>query len=81
MKQSNPFTKTVPCSRCGGSGEILSDTYTGQQMRNLREKAGVSLREVAITMEVSAPYVSDLERGFRHWNEDIKKRFIGALKK
>lgn len=81
MKKTNRFSKTVPCSKCRGSGEVLSDAYIGQQMRNLREKLGVKLREVAKALDVSAPYISDLERGFRHWNDDLKKRFLVALGK
>jgi len=37
--------------------------------RECREKAGMSLRELARRMKVSAPFLSDLERGNRHWTD------------
>ena len=43
---------------------------TGRRARQAREKAGLSLREIARRMGVSAPYLSDLERGRRPWNAD-----------
>ncbi|MCE6957497.1 helix-turn-helix domain-containing protein, partial [Cereibacter sphaeroides] len=39
----------------------------GAYARELREGRGLSLRETARRMKVSAPYLSDLERGNRHW--------------
>lgn len=37
----------------------------GQRLRELRESAGLSLREVAKAANVSAPFLSDVERGRR----------------
>jgi transcriptional regulator with XRE-family HTH domain len=37
----------------------------GQRLRELRERAGLSLREVAKTAKVSAPFLSDVELGRR----------------
>jgi transcriptional regulator with XRE-family HTH domain len=37
----------------------------GQRLRELREQAGLSLREVARAVKVSAPFLSDVERGRR----------------
>lgn len=34
----------------------------------MREKAGISLRQVAESMHISAPYLSDLELGRRYWH-------------
>ncbi len=42
----------------------------GQMMREVRQNAGLSLRQVAAMMGCSAPFVSDLELGNRMWNED-----------
>lgn len=39
----------------------------GEQMRLHREAAGLSLRQLAAHLEISAPYLSDMERGFRHY--------------
>ena len=38
-------------------------------IRNARQNAGMSLRTLAAKMEISAPYLSDLELGRRAWNE------------
>jgi transcriptional regulator with XRE-family HTH domain len=37
----------------------------GQRLRELRQRAGFSLREVAKAAEVSAPFLSDVELGRR----------------
>ncbi len=49
-------------------------------MRSLRELAGISLRDAAKRLGLSAPYVSDLERGRRAWNADLEKRYRKAVK-
>lgn len=40
----------------------------GAELRRRRRQLGLSLRNVAKRMRVSAPYLSDLERGNRPWN-------------
>lgn len=42
-------------------------TEVARQMRVRREAAGLSLRLLARHMNVSAPYVSDMERGARRY--------------
>jgi len=42
-------------------------TEVGRQMRVRREAAGVSLRALAAHLEISAPYLGDMERGFRRY--------------
>jgi transcriptional regulator with XRE-family HTH domain len=37
----------------------------GQAIREAREKKGISLRELARRLDVSAPYISDVEHGRR----------------
>ena len=37
----------------------------GKKLRELRERAGLSLREVAKAAKVSAPFLSDVELGRR----------------
>ena len=41
----------------------------GAYAREYRESLGLSLREVARRMKISAPFLSDLERGNRHWTD------------
>jgi len=46
--------------------EKLSTAATmGQRLRELRESAGISLREVAKAAKISAPFLSDVELGRR----------------
>ena len=40
-------------------------TTMGQRLRELRERAGLSLREVAKAAKISAPFLSDVELGRR----------------
>lgn len=39
--------------------------FMGQRIRELRERAGLSLREVAKAANISAPFLSDVELGRR----------------
>jgi len=44
----------------------MSDNITlGQKLRQLRESAGISLRELARDAKISAPFLSDVELGRR----------------
>jgi transcriptional regulator with XRE-family HTH domain len=42
----------------------------GQRLRQLRQEAGLSLREVAKAAKVSAPFLSDVELGRRFPNNE-----------
>ena len=59
----------------------IDNKLTGEDARKQREKAGLSLREMAELMSTSSTYVFDLEHGNRNWNEDMIKRYETALKK
>lgn len=52
----------------------------GAALRRLREEAGIALKEAARRMDISAPYLSDLERGNRFWNEALRDKFLKAIK-
>jgi transcriptional regulator with XRE-family HTH domain len=41
------------------------NTTMGQRLREMRESAGLSLREVAKSAKISAPFLSDVELGRR----------------
>lgn len=59
---------------------VVDNRATGEAMRQRRKKAGISMREVARRMEVSAMFICDLERGRRNWTEENATKFIAALK-
>jgi transcriptional regulator with XRE-family HTH domain len=66
------------CPRCGGSGTVLDDKKMGAFMRSIRIKSGLSGRELARRMGVSAAYLSDLELGRRGWNEERRAKYRKA---
>ena len=49
----------------------------GQKLRELREKKGLLLRQVAAELEVDTAYISKMERG----EKPIKREFIVQLAK
>lgn len=71
--------KTKPCPNCNGTGRVLDDAAFGQKMRYLRERKEVTLRALAKAMGISAPYLSDLELGRRHWHENIVSHYKVTL--
>lgn len=72
--------KTEKCPHCEGTGLKFDHAAIGAYQKALRIKAGKSLREVAKKMGVSAPYVSDLERGRRNWTDEKVGQYRKALK-
>lgn len=64
------MTSKRRCRKCGGTGKELDPTGVGLEMRGLREKKGIGLREMATRMKISPPYLSDLELGRRDWTEE-----------
>lgn len=44
---------------------VVDEKYFGGMLRLFRTKKGMSLREVAQRCGISAPYLSDIERGYR----------------
>jgi len=71
------------------SDEVLPDEVTtfGQAVRYLREHKGMSLRALARKIEVSAPFLSDLEHDRRSTDKidalaqtlGVKKEMLQAL--
>ena len=43
----------------------------GQKIHELRDKADLSLRELALKISVSAPFLSDIELGRRFPSEEV----------
>jgi len=70
--------RTIPCKRCHGEGtEAVVD---GPTLRTAREQARVSMGEMARALGISVTHVSDLERGYRGFSEDLARRFLAVLK-
>src|SRR5580704_7484275 len=51
----------------------------GQRIRELRDKAGLSLRKLADQIDISSPFLSDIELGRRFPSEEILAKLAGAL--
>jgi transcriptional regulator with XRE-family HTH domain len=51
----------------------------GQRLRELRDKADLSLRELAKRIGISSPFLSDIELGRRFPSEEILGKLAGAL--
>ena len=71
---------TVPCERCGGTGQRPDDPKVGNLMRQRREKTGISMREVSRRLKFSAAYVCDLELGRRAWSQPLVTRYLEAIR-
>lgn len=59
--------KTIPCPRCSGTGRVFDVKAIGKAMQARREKAGLTLREVAAELGISIGYLSDREHGRRQY--------------
>lgn len=57
---------------------VLNRDKLGRMMRQLRGDSGISLRQVARVIGVSAPFLSDCERGNRQLNLVDLQEFINA---
>src|SRR5208283_4447703 len=51
----------------------------GQRLRELRDKADLSLRELAKRIGISSPFLSDIELGRRFPSEEILAKLARAL--
>lgn len=58
----------------------MGNTTLGETIRNLREKKDLSLRELAKKVDVSAPFLSDVELGRRFPGEDTLVAIAAVLK-
>ncbi len=61
-------TRTVTCGHCGQERQVPD----GAELREAREVAGVSLRQMAKWLQCSAPYLSDVERN----NRNVSRRWV-----
>ncbi len=70
---------TRPCPKCGGTGRVSDDRVVGAKLRKQRKDHGRSLRSIAKAIGVSAAYLSDLELGNRHWDNELIDKFNWAV--
>jgi transcriptional regulator with XRE-family HTH domain len=58
----------------------MSDRTLGEVVRELREKADLSLRELARKLDVSPPFLSDVELGRRYPSDETLQKIAKVLK-
>jgi transcriptional regulator with XRE-family HTH domain len=52
----------------------------GQELRRLHKEAGLTLRGLAATVEVSAAHLSDIEHNHRRPSDDLLRKLARALR-
>ena len=57
----------------------MIETSLGQRLRELRDKADLSVRELAKRIGVSSPFLSDIELGRRFPSEEVLGKLAAAL--
>ena len=57
----------------------MIETSLGQRLHQLRDKADLSLRELAKQVGISSPFLSDIELGRRFPSEEILAKLASAL--
>jgi transcriptional regulator with XRE-family HTH domain len=72
--------KTV-CPHCFGSGLVINQARLGQQMRQLRQQAGMQAQEMAKRLKVSDAYICRLEAGTRNWSKPFADAYRAQLEK
>lgn len=61
--------------------EKIDSLACGKIVRDARIKSGMSLRQLAVAIGFSAPFVSDLELGRRSWKQDTFDRALATISK
>ncbi len=74
MTSPRKFTDTL-CHLCGSPRAVVNPAW----LRAKRERAGVSLREMAKRLKISPPYLSDVELGRRNVLPYIVKAYEDGL--
>jgi transcriptional regulator with XRE-family HTH domain len=60
---------------------MKASTDLGQEIRRLRKESGTTLRGLALTLEISAAHLSDIEHGRRRPSDDLLRRIARSLRK
>lgn len=58
---------------------VIDHKATGAFWRRIRERYGLSLRDMAKRLEFSPAYLSDLEQGKRNWSIEKESQYIKVL--
>jgi len=75
------MTLESKCPHCQGTGYELNHKETGASIREARQGAGITTRQIARSLGVSKSYVSALECGDRRWTRALREKFVIAIAK
>lgn len=67
--------KLITCPQCGGTGKVPDRRFVGEELRELRKKAGLTLQFVANSLGISTGYLCDLENGNRGWTMERVEKY------
>lgn len=65
----------MKCKRCNGTGEEARPSH----LQAMRIDSGLSQKQMAKKMAISASFMCDLENGKRTWTAKLLTRFNKAL--
>jgi predicted transcriptional regulator len=71
--------RRIICPKCDGLGSIPDPREYGQAMRARRERAHITLRDMAGRLGITPSYLSDMELGRRSWPKKHRDRFTTLL--
>ena len=75
---NGPLSKLKPAL----TGEVVLDTKeTAKAIAACRVALGIQQKVLASEMNISQPYLGDLERGARHWNMDLFEKAKAAMER
>lgn len=63
------------CPTCNGEGQIRR--VDGTAIRRRRQESDISLRAMALKLEISPAYLSDMELGKRQMSEKTAEEIVG----
>ncbi len=75
---ANPKEKrVVKCPTCGGKREVVN----GRWLAWVRNKAGMTMRDVAKKAKVSAPFINDIEHNKRSCTRKVRMVYAAAWRR
>jgi len=72
IKAMPPKWTTIPCPCCNGRRTVIN----GQWLRTIREQAFMDQRKFGKEINVSGPYISDIERNRRDCPADVMEAYL-----
>ena len=67
------------CPKCEGRGVLHDPAVIGREMKALREKAGVTLRQLGPIVDLNYSLIWQMEQGRAPWSDERIDRIRRAL--